>query len=243
MVGMRIDEFKAAIQCRLLHMETEYERVHAMRAKMGKRVRTTYDAAADAYAAQFQHELDNKPLDRELLERFAETVRAKGAVWEVGCGPGQVGDHVRRKGLIVHGADVSFEPLRLGRSLYGHPPYVQSDMLALAAADNSLAGILAFYAICHLAEDELVHAFREIHRTLRPRGTALITFHIGDECKHVDEFLDQPADIEFNFFQVDRVVAAIAEAGFGNIEPIEREPYPGTEHPSRRAYVFARKRA
>jgi len=208
---------------------------------MSHRVRATYDAAADAYAEQFQHELDGKLLDRELLNRFADTVRGEGLVWELGCGPGQIGEYVRQRSVPVHSTDLSFQPLRRGQSLYGKVPFLQSDMLALSAADESLAGILAFYAICHLAEDEHERAFREMHRTLKPDGIAFITFHIGTETKHVDEFLDNPADIEFYFFETAAVVSAFKRAGFAHIEPIERDPYPDVEHPSRRAYIFARK--
>ncbi len=210
-----------------------------MRAKMGSRIRKTYDIAAPAYLAQFRNELDGKPRDRELLNRFAEHTKHCGIVWELGCGPGHVGDYIRQRGVTVHGVDISCESLRQGKACYGDVPYVQSDMLALSAATESLTGILAFYAICHLANDELVAAFREMHRTLRAGGQALVSFHIGEETRHVDEFLGEQADIEFQFFQVDAVVAALREAGFADVEPIEREPYPEVEHPSRRAYLFA----
>jgi len=212
-----------------------------MLTKMGKRARTTYDAVAPEYAEHFRNELDGKPLDRELLQRFAAKLKGQGIVLEVGCGPGQVGDYIRQFGVTVYGSDLSYVSLVAGRSVYGEVPYVQSDMLALCVADETVVGVLAFYAIVHLSNAELDAAIREMYRTLRPGGTAFLAFHIGEETRHIDEFLGKQVDIEFQFFRTERVVASLEAAGFQRIEPTEREPYPEAEHPSRRAYVFATK--
>jgi SAM-dependent methyltransferase len=210
---------------------------------MGKRAQTTYDAVASEYAEHFKNELDGKPLDRELLQRFAEQVKGQGAVLEVGCGPGQIGDYIRQLGATVYGSDLSYASLAAGRSLYGQVPCVQSDMLALCVADESVDGILAFYAIVHLSNTELDAAVREMYRALQPGGTTFLSFHIGEDTRHIDEFLGKQVDIEFQFFRTERVVTSLEQAGFHGIEPVEREPYPDAEHPSRRAYVFATKPA
>ncbi len=212
-----------------------------MRAKMGKRVRAAYDAGASAYASQYQSELNNKPLDRELLQRFADRTKDSGVVWELGSGPGQVGEFVRGHGVNVHGSDISHNSLLQGRALYGPVPSVQADMCSLCAADNSLAGILAFYAICHLANTELDTMFAEIFRVLRPGGTVFLAFHIGDHSLHVDEFLGNPSDIDFQFFEVEDVLSSLTRVGFIDVESNERAPYPDVEHQSHRAYIFASK--
>lgn len=41
--------------------------------------------------------------------------------------------------------------------------------------------MVVFYAIVHLAPTALPAAFRELRRVLRPGGTALLAFHVGDE--------------------------------------------------------------
>ncbi|HEX6863269.1 MAG TPA: hypothetical protein VF414_10665 [Thermoanaerobaculia bacterium] len=51
-------------------------------------VRESYDSAAQAYAEHLASELDHKPLDRHLLNRFAEETRGRGLVADLGCGPG-----------------------------------------------------------------------------------------------------------------------------------------------------------
>ena len=51
----------------------------------------TYDRVARPYADQFFTELERKPFDRELLDRFAERMRGRGRVCDLGCRPGHVG--------------------------------------------------------------------------------------------------------------------------------------------------------
>ena len=52
------------------------------------RVRESYDELAATYTERLFAELAGKPLDRHLLNRFAEDVRGRGLVADLGCGPG-----------------------------------------------------------------------------------------------------------------------------------------------------------
>jgi hypothetical protein len=45
--------------------------------------------------------------------------------------------------------------------------------------------------------------------------------------------------LDWVFFRTEDVVRSLAGEGFTIDEVIERDPYEGVEHPSRRAYVFA----
>lgn len=49
----------------------------------------------------------------------------------------------------------------------------------------------------------------------------------------------QKVDIDFMFFTADFIFSCLKDSGFEKIEITEREPYPGAEYESRRAYVFA----
>src|ERR1700722_7748599 len=64
-------------------------------------------AFADEYARHLFSELDNKPLDRELLTHFAARVKGKGAVCDMGCGPGHIARFLHDAGTNVFGLDVS----------------------------------------------------------------------------------------------------------------------------------------
>lgn len=206
-------------------------------------LRENYDRVADEYACRIFDELRNKPLDRELLDRFAAATAGSGSLCDIGCGPGHVGRYLHDAGAEVFGLDLSPAMLTRARELNPGMQFRPGNMLALDLPDDSLAGITAFYAIVNLPPDALPAAFREMHRVLQPNGLLLLAFHIGSEARHLTEFLDCPVDLDFYFFQPEGIRSLLEEAGFAIIEMIERNPYPEVEHPTRRAYIFARKAA
>lgn len=55
-----------------------------------KSIQATYDSLAEEYARHIYDELSHKPLDRELLDRFAAHTKKSGTVCDLGCGPGHV---------------------------------------------------------------------------------------------------------------------------------------------------------
>lgn len=205
-------------------------------------VRAFYDAVAPEYAEQFANELADKPLDRALLERFAGEVRGAGPVYDLGCGSGgQTSAFLHALGVEVRGMDLS--PLCAAEARRRHPEIVfeTGDMLALPLADKSAAGIVAFYAIVHFSPEQLRTALEEMHRVMRPGAPLLIAFHVGDEVVHVDEMFGHRASVDFRFHRVEDVEEALRGACFERVEPIVRDPHPVVEHPTRRAYVFARR--
>lgn len=204
-------------------------------------IRDTYDAIADEYARRIFDELRNKPLDRQLLDRFAVATAGRGEVCDMGCGPGHVARYLQEAGASVFGLDLSPRMLEKARELNPGMHFRQGDMLALELADNSLAGITAFYAIVNLAPRLLVTVFREMDRVLQPDGLVLLAFHNGNEQRHLTEFLDLPVDLDFYLLPAGAVRQLLEVAGFHIEEIIERDPYPEVEHPTRRAYIFARK--
>lgn len=206
-----------------------------------EQVRAFYDAVAPEYAEQFADELAGKPMDRALLERFAADVRGAGTVYDLGCGSGgQTTAFLHALGVDVRGMDLS--PLAVAEARRRHPHIVfqAGDMLALPLADEAAAGVVAFYAIVHFSPEQLRAALAEMHRVMRPGAPLLLAFHVGDEVVHVDEMFGHRASVDFRFHLVEDVEAALHGAGFGQVEPVVREPYPDVEHPTRRAYVFAR---
>jgi hypothetical protein len=72
-------------------------------------------------------------------------------------------------------------------------------------------------------------------------GIVLLSFHIGDERVHRDEFLDQAVDLDFYFLQPQWMQERVREAGFDVEARIDRAPYTPLEYPSRRGYILARR--
>jgi SAM-dependent methyltransferase len=206
-------------------------------------LRDSYDRVADEYSRRIFDELRHKPLDRELLDRFAAQVRDLGPACDLGCGPGQVARYLHERGLAVVGVDVSPGMVAEARRLNPGIDFREGDMLALDVADGAWGGVAAFYSIIHVPRADVVRALWEVRRVLRPGGVLLLAFHVGEGCVHLDEWWGRTVCLDFTFFRPAEVTGHLEAAGFVVEEVVEREPYPDVEHPSRRAYIFARKPA
>lgn len=204
-------------------------------------VRASYDRVAGEYARRIAGELANKPLDRALLDAFADCVRGAGPVADLGCGPGHVARYLADRGADVVGLDLSPEMVAQARTLHPGIRFVVGDLAALEAADGAWAGAVAYYSLIHLPRGAVAAALREIARALRPGASLLVAFHVGDETRHMDEWWGHPVNIDFVFFGTDEMTAWLREAGFTVGEVTEREPYPNVEAQTRRAYVLATK--
>lgn len=155
-------------------------------------VQSGYDLVADEYARRIYDELQHKPLDCKLLDRFSGGLRSAGTVCDLGCGPGQIARYLRGQGVGVCGMDLSAAMIQCARRLNPGMQFNQGDMRALPVTDNSWAGIAAFYAIVNLAHDDLVHALQEMMRVLVPGGRLLLSFHIGEDTSQIED-LGTPA--------------------------------------------------
>ncbi len=204
-------------------------------------VQSSYDRVAEEYVRRIFDELQHKPLDRRLLDRFADSVRDLGTACDIGCGPGQVARYLHERGARVCGVDLSAEMVGHARRLNPGIEFHQASMLKLPVADGTWAGLAAFYSIIHVPRVDVVAALRELRRTVQPGGLLLLAFHIGDDTVQLEEWWGHPVNIDFNFFRAEEMQGHLQTAGWEAIEVIERDPYPEVEHPSRRAYIFARK--
>jgi SAM-dependent methyltransferase len=203
-------------------------------------LRASYDAVAPTYVERLYSELAQKPLDRHLLNRFAEEVRDRGLVGDLGCGPGHVARYLHEQGVRILGVDLSAEMIRWATQRNPGIEFRVGDIRALELPDASLAGIVAFYSVIHLVGSELDVAFREFRRVLAPDGVLLVSFHVGDHSLHLDELWGHAVSLDFRFLLPREVITSLHSAGLVVTESVEREPYDGAEYPSRRCYLLAR---
>jgi SAM-dependent methyltransferase len=205
-------------------------------------IRESYDAVARAYAEEIYEELKSKPFDREVLDRFADRVRGRGRVCDLGCGPAQIARYLKDRGADAFGLDFSAGMLAQARRLNPDLHFVQGSMLALGLAADTLAGIAAFYSIIHIPRRQVVTALAEMRRALKPGGHLLLTFHLGSEDSHHEEMLGQAVSLDMTLFTSGEMSGYLREAGFRIDEVLERDPYaPEVEYQSRRGYILASK--
>jgi ubiquinone/menaquinone biosynthesis C-methylase UbiE len=206
-------------------------------------IRENYDRLAKDYALKIYGELEHKPLDRELLTRFAADAKGRGTICDMACGPGHVTRFLRDAGADVFGIDLSPQMIVQARALNPDISYREGNMLALDLESGSLAGITAFYAIVNIPMTSLPTVFAGMLRVLQPGGLLLLAFHIGDEVMRPEELWGNRIGMDFYQLQPHRIEHLLTEAGFVIDDVIERDPYPDIEFQSRRAYIFARKPA
>ncbi|MCW2885066.1 MAG: SAM-dependent methyltransferase [Streptosporangiaceae bacterium] len=198
----------------------------------------SYDRVALDYAARFLGELADKPLDRLLLNLLAERVDGMGAIADLGCGPGHVARYLHDHGAPSLGMDLSARMVEIAAERHPGIGFHVGDMRALRVPDQAWGGIVAFYSIIHLPPTQLGEAFSEFFRVLRPGGTLLLSFHLGDELRHFDELWGHEVSLDFQFYQRDVVESALAKVGFATDVYVERKPYE-SEVSTNRAYLLA----
>ncbi len=201
-----------------------------------------YDPVAEVYAAAFLNELEDKPLDREYLNKFKDLVGKEGMICDLGCGPGQIARHLKSLGLNVIGIDKSKGMVEVARRFNPDIEFFCDDMTELNVGDSAWAGIVNFYAIIHVTPDEIAKVFDEWKRVLVPGGYLLMSFLVGEDIEHVDKLFNQEVDLDFYLFPSDHIIKSLEDSGFEMIDSMERDPYAGVEYNSRRGYIFAKKK-
>jgi ubiquinone/menaquinone biosynthesis C-methylase UbiE len=201
---------------------------------------TTYDTIAEQYAADYFDELARKPFDRELLAKFAQLVPPHSRVCDMGCGPGHVARHLAGLGLDVLGMDISQSMVAVARKLNPDLQFEPGDMLCLQFADETFAGIAAFYSLIHIDRLQVPQALGELFRVLTKGGRLLAAFHVGEGEVHREEFHGHTVSFHASIFGIGELEGFLREAGFVVEESLDREPY-DFEYQSRRAYILARK--
>src|SRR5579863_8675480 len=228
--------------------------------------RVSYDAVASGYAEAMSDELRHKPLDRYLLTAFAEQVgqcRPGGAtprnpprtgglsappfppdrVWDLGCGPGHVTAFLAGLGLDAAGVDLSDGMVAQARARHPGLEFRRGSMTALPSGDGEWDGLVSFYSLIHMIDDaDLRAALAEYRRVLADQGLLLLAVHAGQEVRHSTEWFGAAVDVSFRFFDPDSLAAELDRAGFAIEAITRRQPYPGVEVATERAYFLARAR-
>ncbi|MFJ4190436.1 class I SAM-dependent methyltransferase [Kitasatospora sp. NPDC089509] len=203
------------------------------------RVRGSYDAVAEEYLGRIGGELTHKVVDRALLAAVLEEAAGE-VVADLGCGPGHVAGWLAERGARVVGIDLSPRMVELAAREQPQVEFRTGDLLALPAADGEFSAAVALYSVIHLEPAELLPAFVEMRRVLRPGGVLLVSFHLGEEVRRLEEWWGHRVDVDFHFLETGAVAARLAEAGFAVEARLEREGLP-EEADTRRGYLLARR--
>jgi SAM-dependent methyltransferase len=206
-----------------------------------KNIIDCYEKTATNYADKFIGELEKKHLDRILLKSFATENLNQGKLIDLGCGPGQTTKYLSDCGLTdLIGVDISPAMVTVAKKINPSLHFETGNILNLNYADSAFGSAIAFYSIVHFDYAQVKAAFKEIKRILVSDGQFLFSFHTGNHVVHLDNFLEHPVNIDFYFFETNKIVDLLKETGFEIVDTIERKPYPDVEYPSDRAYIWTK---
>ncbi|MFH8990097.1 class I SAM-dependent methyltransferase [Streptomyces sp. NPDC017940] len=147
--------------------------------------RTSYDTVALDYADRLRHLLDEAPQERAALERFAGRVRARGGgpVADVGCGAGRITAYLHEQGVDAFGVDLSPRMVDVARRDHPHLRFDVGSMTDLDLADTSMAGLVAWYSLIHVPDEDIAAVLTHFARVLRPGAPLLLAFHVGNAAQ------------------------------------------------------------
>ncbi|MFI0788742.1 class I SAM-dependent DNA methyltransferase [Streptomyces lydicus] len=203
--------------------------------------REAYDAIAATYAQKFHDFLHDRPLERALLDAFAELVRTSGGgVADLGCGPGQVTAHLHGLGLDAFGVDASPVMVELAREAGPGLRFEVGSMAALDIEDGALAGVLSRWSVIHTPPQELPAVLAEIARVLAPGGHALIAFPATDGA-HIETQSYDHAVVTAYRWSPDRFAELLREHGLTESARLVIEPKPTDRRQFREVQLLARK--
>jgi SAM-dependent methyltransferase len=193
--------------------------------------RISYDTVAESYTDFTRGALAKLPLLRGVLALFAEAAREVGGpVADVGCGPGLVTAHLRGLGLDAFGVDLSPRMVEIARRDHPGVRFEVGTMTDLDLADGSVGGVLAFYSVIHVPDEEVPTAFAQFRRVLRPGGVVMLGFHVGDrDHLKTEGYGGHPMSVHVHRRPVERVAGWLRDAGFAVeaqvlIDPDEEVP-------------------
>lgn len=202
--------------------------------------RSSYDTDASGYAEKVRGLLDGSRYLRASLALFVESVHSAGGgpVVDIGCGPGYVTGHLHDAGVDAFGIDLSPEMIAIARRDHPGLRFEVGTMTDLDLADESVAGVLAFWSVIHVPDHAVPGVFEQFRRVLRRGGPLLVGFHVGDETQHTSEgYTGRPINVESHHRRPSTVGGWLRDAGF--VIEAELLMRPDDDVPG--AVVFARR--
>jgi len=145
----------------------------------------------------------------ELLGRLGAAPR----ILDLGCGPGRDMAWLEARGASVVGLDVSAGMLGAARRVV-RGELVQADMRELPLPDGSFDAVWCMAALLHVPKAEAHGVLGEMRRVVRDRGLLALGVKQGDG----EGWVEGPPGWDpryFALYEVDELVALLADAGFG----------------------------
>ena len=180
-----------------------------------EQVRQSYASVADLYIELFGTSRQVHPDDLAFIGRHLGSRR--GAVLDLGCGPGHITGYLRALGVDATGIDMVPEFIDHARAAHPNGRYELGSLESLDAADHSVAGMLAWYSLIHLPPQNLRGVLVEFRRAIAPAGMLVLGLFDGAEVAAFDHKV-----VTAYRWPADEVSRQLARAGFTEVERLQR---------------------
>ncbi|AEV86511.1 type 11 methyltransferase [Actinoplanes sp. SE50] len=194
-------------------------------------LRDAHDVLSEFYATHLAGVLDTMPVERAMLNLFAELTLTVGTeVADVGCGTGRLLPYLADRGLTPRGVDLSPKMIEVAEREHPGFPYAVADLRDLPFDDATLAGVVCWFSLIFLAPPARTPAFTELARVLKPGGYLVTAFKHGDGTRRrTGRSNSLGVDFDRYWLSPEEMTARFTQAGLspvfqGHVPPEENDP-------------------
>lgn len=179
----------------------------------------TYAAIAETYEDQYRTRLDERPIERWLLDRVVELAWER-PIADVGSGTGTVAAYLAHAGANVIGYDFSPEMLDVARREHPGIEFQQADLRRLLRPPTASGwgAITAWYCLVHYAPSELNAQVTYLADLLDEEGVLALALNAGASVETSGQWLGHDGGTPWVRHDPAQVRAAVEAAGLTEIE-------------------------
>ena len=188
--------------------------------------RLAYNKIADMYYDLFSNELNEKPFDREYLDKYSTYFNQNARIADIGCGPtAHIGRYLHDKGFNISGIDISERCILLASKYNPQMAFICIDMLDWHPTKETFDGIVSYYSIIYTPKHEIDKVFQVFRRTLVKGGKVLIVVKKGKFEGYQEDVLGIKVNCFLAEYQEEELNSIVTRNGFRVDEIVTREPY------------------
>ncbi|QIM22989.1 class I SAM-dependent methyltransferase [Phycicoccus sp. HDW14] len=179
-----------------------------------------------------------------MVEHLVRVVHEGGSarVLDAGCGTGRMGRFLADRGCSVVGVDLSPGMLAMARRDHPDLDVREASVTELPFENGSFDGVLFWYSLIHLPDDDAAVALAEAARVLRPGGYVLVGSQKGEGTVDVGARLrERGHDVALTRWHRGprELIGLLRGAGLERVARLVREPI-GREREGQ-VFVLARR--
>ncbi|SHJ44116.1 hypothetical protein SAMN02745244_02510 [Tessaracoccus bendigoensis DSM 12906] len=184
-----------------------------------EQILATYAAVAEVYGEEYQDRLDERPIERWLLDRVVDLAGGR-PIADVGCGTGVATAYLARAGADVIGYDFSPAMLETARRMHPGLAFEAADLRRLLRppAASGWGAVTAWYSLVHYTPSEVASQVAYLANLIDEEGVLALALNAGAAVSTSSTWLGREVDTPWVRHDPRQVRDAIVAAGLVEIE-------------------------